>query len=283
MINSTSFNNYTRNIRLNLLLLAIIITVSSCGISKNLSNVSTNIKIASDKKSVIYDGDGEGIIFPLSSLWSFYDNTTFPIITSENGNYSNWLNSTQGDTLYRSLLSENSYNYWQKTVKSILKKHTQSFDELLFTVPGRLIVYTEKHRDIEKIKPIPNFAVVDFSSTYRYRPIDFEYTPSLMREYYTWYIFRSIINDSSKKIVIAVDRIYLEESKKILCLMYICTGKMDYPFTLQGTTYYKGDVKWQRYNPIKNPSMASEFFYLNCDPISIQVIKYLFKYKPRTI
>lgn len=55
----------------------------------------------------------------------------------------------------------------------------------------------------------------------------------------------------------------------------ICTGKADYAYSADGVFHYCGETTWVKFDPLKNFPMAAEFFYRQCDPVSVGALKSL--------
>lgn len=259
----------------NILLLSILVALSSCGTMKSLSHISDEEYVSTDKNLVYCNLDNKPIVMQVSSLWR--DNSTdapYPVMCKDViGSYESWMTFIKDKPEYQNVLSEKAYTEWLKTTASLLKKHSKNFKSFLFTIPGRVIAYTEKQIDINALSRSINCAVFSDELTYnRYRRPDFGYKPSLMAENPERFTLRTLIKDRSNNMLIAIDRIYLQDSDKILCLMYTCAGKYDYILT-NGNLFYNEASDWYRFKPLKNIPMAFEFFYKQCDPISISAFK----------
>lgn len=261
-------------------------TVVACGTINNLPYSRDSVSVSSGKTSVTCVIDNNPVMFHLNSLWDDYYSISFPIITGRNAeSYDAWLSYVKDDDEHRDILPEKEYLCWQKIVGSLIKKYSRGFDSLLFTVPGRVIAYTQKcsDKDVRKLRPRPDCAIfVNGAQLNRYRILDTDYKPSFMIEEPQDYIFRSVEKDGSHKMLVVIDRIYLKDSNEMLCIMYTCMGKRDYVYntvkktrTGSNTFYYHGTTSWMRFNPLTNFSMSFEHIYRQCDPISIGVLKFL--------
>lgn len=215
------------------------------------------------------------LIFRLESLWS--EDEPFPVITGRAlENYNEWIAYIEDKPEYRNILSEKEYMRWKRTVRYLIGRYSRKFDDLLFTVPGRVIAYTEKCTDVRKLYPRPDCAMYGYGvNTKRYRYLDFDYKPSNMENNPEKYIFRTFVKNHSKNMLVAIDRIFLKNSDKVLCLMYTCVGLFDYVYDKDHIYHYHGSTSWERYDPLKNLPMAFEFIYRHCDPVSIEVLKSL--------
>lgn len=261
-----------------LYIISIPFLLASCGTAGILTDNTKEAVISSGKDQVACHLEKDTIVFQLGSLWNSTTDIPYPVITGNAaGSYESWTTFIEDKPEYRNMLSEKTYTHWQRTVTSLLRRHSANFDSFLFTVPGRVIAYTEKQTDVGKLHHRFDCAMTGYGSyTNRYRFLDFGYKPSLMEENPEKYIFRSVVKD--KNMLIAIDRIWIEDSDLILCIMYTCMGKFDYVYNKDGVLHYKDPTSWKRFNPQKNIPMAFEFFYRQCDPISIEVIQYLFKH-----
>lgn len=261
---------------LNLLCLSIVLV--SCGTVSKMSSDQENVTVSLKKDCVAYNlHEKDLLVFRLETLWLGQENNPFPVITGRAlENYNEWMAYIEDKPEYRNILSEKEYMRWKRTVRSLICRYSRKFDVLLFTVPGRVIAYTEKYTDVRKLYPRPDCAMNGYGVTIkRYRYIDFDYKPSYMENNPEKYIFRTFVKNHSKNMLVAIDRIFIENSDKVLCLMYTCKGLCDYVYDKDQIYHYHGSTSWERYDPLKNLPMAFEFIYRHCDPVSIEVLESL--------
>lgn len=255
-----------------LCLLGISAGLLSCGTVGRLSDRTKEAVILPEKDRVLCSYGKDLLVFQVASLWGVHP--PYPVITgAAAGDYEAWAAFAEDKPEYRDLLPEESYRLWRKMTLSLLRKHSRNFDSLLFTVPGRLIAYTEEKTDIRRLRRHLDCAVM--TGPHRYRYLDFGYRPSFMETSPDKYIFRSIEEDRSNNVYLAIDRIYLRGSDKVLCLMYPCIGKFDYVYDRDSVFHYDAATSWERFKPRKNLSQTFEFFYKYCDSVSIKAFRHL--------
>lgn len=256
--------------------LCLSIALVSCGTVNNMSPCQENVTVSLKEDCVACNlHEKDFLIFRLEPLWS--EDEPFPVITGRAlENYNEWIAYIEDKPEYRNILSENEYMRWKRTVRYLIGRYSRKFDDLLFTVPGRVIAYTEKCTDVRKLYPRPDCAMYGYGvNTKRYRYLDFDYKPSNMENNPEKYIFRTFVKNHSKNMLVAIDRIFLKNSDKVLCLMYTCMGLFDYVYDKDHIYHYHGSTSWERFNPLKNLPMAFEFIYRHYDPVSIEVLKSL--------
>lgn len=256
---------------INFCLLAI--TFSSC----TTVRYTQNIVSVTPKKDIIVNKIGKDIVyFRLNSLLVFND-TLFPVITRQTANgFDSWIANTANEPVYQEILSEKTYSYWQQTVQSLVRKHSTHFESLIFSIPGRMIAYTEDYQYIEHLNPRPDCALMGLQpDSKRYYENDIKDKPSNMKDYPERYVFRTVKKDFAHGMLLAIDRIYLNDSNKILCLMYLCTGKGDYICDSEWKRRYDNQTPFTTFNPLRNIPMAFDFFYRQCDPISVNALNSL--------
>lgn len=262
-----------------LLLCLLLMAISSCTTVRYTQSVVT----VTPKKDIVAGKIGNDIVhFNLQSLFNPFHgvaDSVFPILTHRTaGNFDAWQKETVSEPEYSGLLPEKSYTDWGKTVKSFVRKYSERFDELIFTIPDMVIAYTEDYSDIEHLKPYPDLVFGSINHEYgRYYDLSIvTFEPNVLNDAYRQRIFRTIKRDYAHHAVVAIDRIYLADSNKVLCLMYICNGINSYVCNADWSRFYESNSTFKQFNPIKNIAMALEFFYLHCDPISVSAFKSLF-------
>lgn len=262
-----------------LLFFSIILLLTSCGTAGRLFDNAYITEVSTGKDMVYSNLDNKSVMFKISSLFDNIKQNPYPVIYGDAArDYESWMLFIKDKPEYQNVLSEKAYGKWLRTATSLLKKHSLNFDSFLFTVPGRVVVYTEEKVDIKKLSRHIDCAMNGYGIYCdRYRYLDFGYKPSLMADNPEEYIFRSVVKDYSQKMLIVIDRIYLHDSNKMLCLMYTCAGNFDYTYDKDEIFHYNGNTSWEKFDPLKNMPMAFEFFYKQCDPISIEAFKYLNK------
>lgn len=233
------------------------------------------------KKDIVVNKIGDDIVhFNLTSLsnsFNFTFDSIFPIVTYQTaGNFSNWQKHTASEPEYSRMLPEKSHTDWDRTVKKLVRKYSKRFDELIFTIPDAVIAYTEDYSDIPHLKPYPDllFSDVKYPEFPRYYDESLAtFDQDVMNNAYHNRIFRTIKKNYARNAVVAIDRIYLRDTKKVLCLMYLCSGDITYLRDADENLYYCSNhcIKW--FNPIKNITMAIEYLYRHCDAISVSAFK----------
>lgn len=252
-------------IRFSFLIVLLIALISSCSVVRNLPYSRIPVDISSDRNKVFCQIGNEVVPFNVKSLSLHFFDSLFPIITSQSSqDFQSWQRMCMGDTVYSSLLSADEYIEWSRTMNNLIKRHSVNFDSVIFSIPGKLIAYFEETRNIDEMRPNID-CVISSSGEFmrRYNEPDFNYSPSFVRTYYNDVIFREFIKDRICNMTIAIDRIYLRDNDKILCVMYLSTGK------------YYHNSSYRFYDPIENELMIVEFLYRECDPISIGVLNAL--------
>lgn len=281
-----------KRLLLSLSFVSVLIGAVACGSGMNILQSRDYCGVAvSPGKDTVYCRVGDNMVrFPLNSLWDGLPDSLYPVITCEStGGFDRWEAATADDPFYSSILTEETYSYWMKEAEQLAEKHVKGFKSMLFTVPGRVVACIAERKGIEDMKPEPDCVISDVriynpqysnwqSHAVRYRIIDTEYEPSFVAGYPSMYIYRSIIKDG--KSLVAIDRIYLSGSDDMLCLIYECTGNDDYLYYSDGEYHpyrygekrlrYLGETEsWYTFEPRKNISMAIEYFYRFCDPVSM--------------
>lgn len=258
-------------------LLCVLTALTACGTMNNIPYSKAPVTISLENDSVTCNLGNSPVLFKIGSLWDRILSNPYPVLTGQNStDYDAWCSYNKDKPDCMNILPEKSYVYWQRIVKSLIKKHAVEFDSLLFTVPGRAIVYTEKYRELKKLNPLPHCAIPGYGNYVdRYRFLDIGYRPSFVEDNPENYIFRTIVKDHSHNILLAIDRIYLKNSDRMLCFMYTCFGKVDYGRNRDNGFYYGGKITWAKFNPLKNMPLAFLFFYKLCDPISIEALEFI--------
>lgn len=266
----------------------------SCGSGRNMllgSGHGYEVSVSPGKDTVYFSGAGDKtVIFPLGSLWKGFQDSLYPVITEETaGGFDSWVSATASEPAYSSRLTKETYSYWMKEAGRLVKKHAKGFKSMIFTVPGRVVACIVEKQGLTGMKPEPECLISDVkiynpqysnwqSHAVRYRIIDAEHEPSFVAGYPSIYAYRSVVKDG--KCLVAIDRIYLPGSDGMLCLIYECTGNDDYLYYNDGEyhpyrtgekdlRYLGAEESWYTFIPDKNVSMAMEYFYLFCDPISL--------------
>ena len=260
-----------------LYMLCVVTSLSACGTVNNIPYSKTAVTISLENDSITCNLDNSPFLFKVGSLWDSRLTRPYPVLTGQHSmDYDAWCSYKEDKPKYMNTLPKRSYVYWQRMVKSLIKKHAVEFDSLLFTVPGRAIVYTEKYRELKKLKPFPHCAIPGYGNYVdMYRFLDIGYRPSFVEDNPENYIFRTIVKDHSHNILLAIDRIFLKNSDKMLCFMYTCSGKVDYGRNEDRFLFYGGNSTWVIFNPLKNIPLAFLFFYKLCDPISIEALEFI--------
>lgn len=260
-----------------LYLLCVLTALTACGTMNNMPYSKAPVTVSLENDYVTCYLNNSPVLFKISSLWDRILSNPHPVLTGQNStDYDAWCLYKKDKPECMNILPEKSFVYWQKMVKSLIKKHAVQFDTMLFTVPGRAIVYTEKYRELKKLKPLPHCAIPGYGNYVdRYRFLDIGYRPSFVEDNPENYIFRTIVKDHSHNILLAIDRIYLKNSDKMLCFMYTCFGKFDYVRNKDNVFIYGGNATWVEFKPLKNTPLAFLFFYKFCDPISIEALEFL--------
>ena len=260
-----------------LYLFCIFTVLTACGTINNMPYSKVPVTISLERDSVTCNLGNSPVLFKIGSLWDRILSNPHPVLTGQNSSdYDAWCSYKEDKPDCMNILPEKSYVYWQKMVKSLIKRHAVEFDSLLFTVPGRVIAYTEKYRELKKLHPLPHCAIPGYGNYVdRYCFLDIGYRPSFVEDNPENYIFRTIVKDHSHNILLAIDRIYLKNSDKMLCFMYTCFGKVDYVHNKYNIFIYNGNTTWVKFNPLKNMPLAFLFFYKLCDPISIEALEFM--------
>lgn len=247
----------------------VILAAVSCGTAARMP-VSGHVTVLRDGMTAVWE-DGNSIRpFALKQMTVNFD-TLYPVLAGRAlEGYEGWLEVTQDDARYRSLLSEDGYHHWERLSSRLVRHYAKDCESVLFSVPGLLVACIQQERGIDKMSPRPDCAI---TGSGRYLRIDTDSEPSIVEKDRCSLVFRSIVRDRRHRALVAVDRIYLVSDGRMLCLIYLCTGNYEYGL-VQGRTFgYCGNVRFSKFDPLDNIPMAYEYLYRCCDGISASLIK----------